>query len=130
VDKTVGKWKFNSISALVKWIVQPEILQQVEIPEESSAPTGMRSRFAEGGFLRWLFTAETLEQEPESSRPVPRWGNKSFLRWLFSADELEERPAMEKRSSRFGEAGFFHWLVNSEKIDEEKADQEPAGKSR
>jgi hypothetical protein len=117
----MNRWKFKDIKVLVKWIFSPETLDREDMYQKP--PTSER-RFGKGGFVRWLLSADHLDEEPEVRGRESRLGRGGFLGWLLSADDLQEEALMVKESSLFGEKGFFRWLVKSDKlqdaIDEEK----------
>lgn len=111
------KWKISSIVELVKWILSSDSLEQEDIQEGSDVPPQLGRRTGKEGFVKWIFSTETLGKEPEETRPSSPWGKGGFLAWLFSAEELGEEPEMKKKPSRFGERGFIRWLTGSENIE-------------
>lgn len=68
------------------------------------------------GRILWVFSPETLEEEPERKPPPSRFGQGGFLGWLLGVEPLQDESASAPPQSRFGEKGFLRWLFSTERL--------------
>lgn len=97
---------FSSLFAFLKklkdgvvWILQSDSLP----PPPPPSP-----REESPGFVRQLFSGESLEEKPEIKEP----DQKGFFRWLISIEPLEDKPVLQKNQK-----GFLRHLFERERLE-------------